>query len=248
MIPLVVARVAAVMGTVPFFGAPKISAKLRMAMALVVAMVMIPVIPQEWTDAARQIHTLPELLLAVLSEILMGAGVGLVCHMFVGACTLAGSLVGRGCSLMMARTLDPLSGAPSAIMSAILQSLFILLVLLNNGHLVLLKLLSMSFMSVSQPMYWMQGDFFGLIMSLGAVMFEWGLKIAMPVLCASLIINVCMGLIARLAPDFNVLFLSLPVRLGVGISVFGFVLRFSNGIFGKMIEQMLMRCSNVLCG
>ncbi len=246
VLPLVFARVATIMTTVPFFGGEKISIPLKMAMAFVVTLVLLPVIPHEWTDIARQIHTLPDLTLAVLSEILLGAAVGLICHVFQGVVLTAGSVQGRSAGLMMARSMDPLSGASSGIMAAILQSLFVIMVLLNNGHLAILKLVSMSFTTTGHSMQWMNDDFFGLIMSVGAIMFDWGLRMALPVMCAGLIVDVCMGLITKLAPDFQVLFLALPIRLCVGISLFGLVIRFSDDMFSRIIELMLLRCANVL--
>ena len=76
-------------------------------------------------------------------------------------------------------------------------------------------------------------------------MFEWGLKFGLPVMCAGLILYVCLGLMSRLAPDFNVLFLSLPIRLLVGISVFGLALRFSGGYFERIMDDMLAGCWTV---
>ncbi len=246
VIPLVFARIATIMVTVPFFGSNQVSIPLKMAMAFVITMILLPVIPPEWTEIARGIHTLPDLVLALLSETLLGAALGFICHVFQGIVLMAGSIQGRSSSLMMARAMDPLSGTSSDIMATILQTTFVVMVLLNNGHLALLKMVSVSFTTTGHSMQWMNDDFFGLIMSVGSIMFDWGLRMALPVMCAGLIVDVCMGLITKLAPDFNVLFLSLPIRLTIGISLFGLGIRFGDEMFGRIIDQMLLRCSNVL--
>jgi len=248
VILLVLTRITAVMATVPFYGAPKVSPKLRVAMALMIAIVVVPGISGEWVEAARRIRTVPEMFTAVLAEVMVGALIGLICNAFVGACVLAGTIVGRGSSLMMAQSLDPTSGASSAIMAQIMRMIFILLVLLMNGHLVLVKLVASSFVTLSTPIHWAGMDGFGLVLDAGSKMFQWGLRLALPVLCVSLILQVALSLMVRMAPAFNVLFLSLPIRLGTGLVVFGLTLRLGAGLFERMTAEMIERCGLVLSG
>lgn len=243
---LVLARTASLVGTVPFLGA-NVSPQLRAIIALVLTLAILPVIPPEWADTARRIHAPPELVLAILNEVLIGLSVGLLCNIFMGASNVGGSIVGTESSLMMSQSIDPTSGISSTIMATIMQTVFILLVLLSNGHLVLLKFLATSFTPLTSPMTWLTADIHSLLVSAGALMFEWGLKIALPLIAMSLITNACLGLIARLAEDFDVLFLALPVRLGLGICIFGLVMRCSYGMFEKLIRQMLICCNKMLC-
>jgi flagellar biosynthesis protein FliR len=247
IILLVLARVLSIVGTVPFFGAPSVSPPLRAVMGIMITLTILPVLPPEFAAAAHQIHNLPTLVLAMLNEILVGVSIGLICNMIVGASLLGGSLASRSSALMMARTLDPVSGASSPIMATLMQNVFVLFVLLSNGHLVIVKLLIQSFTTMTPALGWLNNDFYNIIIAAGSTMFEWGLKIALPILGVSLIINACLGLIARLAPDFNVLFLALPVRLGSGIIIFGMIIRFGHGMFEKLLQQMLIYCNQILC-
>jgi flagellar biosynthetic protein FliR len=86
------------------------------------------------------------------------------------------------------------------------------------------------------------------VISLGSVMFEWGLRLAAPVLGAAMILNVALGLMSRLAPNFNILFLSLPIRVFTGIACLGLILRFGSSFFARAIEQMMAACASVLTG
>lgn len=242
---LVLARVAAVMGTAPFYG-HRVPAHIRICMALVVSLALLPALPPAWEAAALRVRTAPDMLLALLSEALLGAAVGLVCQLFVTACLLAGAITGRGSALMMAQSIDPFSGISTQIMAQILQVVFVLLVLLNDGHLALLRLLGASFRGVPPTLGWMNGGVGRQLVGLSAEAFSVGLRLAMPIMAVSLVVNVCFGLIARLAPEFNVLFLSLPVKLLIGLSLFGLLLRHAGGAFGRMIEHMLAHCGRLL--
>jgi flagellar biosynthetic protein FliR len=215
-------------------------------MALVITVALLPTLPPAWADAAREIQTLPGMLLALLNEVLLGATVALICNVFIGACLLAGGLAGQASSLMMAQSIDPFSGSSSQIMEQILQVLFVLLVLLHGGHLALLQMLGASFKAVPPAMTWISGSLGDTILSQGTSLFAMGLQLAMPLLAGGLVVSVCFGLIGRLAPEFDVMYMSFPVHLAVGLMLFGLLIRFGAGTFTRMIDQMLTQCARVL--
>jgi flagellar biosynthesis protein FliR len=242
---LVLARVGAIVAMSPIFEG-RVEPQIRIAMTLVITLALLPALPASWVAAAREVDTPLEMALALLNELLLGAALGLMCNLFLGACALAGELMGHGCSLTMAQTLDPLSGESSPAMDQVLRMLFVLLFLLGNGHLALLRLLGASFRSLPPALGWLDGAFGNRLVALSADMFTMGVCLALPLLAAALVVDVCFGLIARLAPEFDVLFLSLPVRLSVGLVLFGLVLRYSAGSFARMIEKMLNQFARVL--
>jgi flagellar biosynthetic protein FliR len=239
LIVLVLSRVAAVLMTFNFLGWSGVPQVFKVAVALMVTLALMPVVPVEWAVAARKLDTMPALVIAGLSEILTGVAIGLVCQLFLAACRMGGYLIGFSNSLMMAQQVDPGSGVSSNAISGIVQSLFVLLFFLTNGHLVLFQQLAGSFHDL--PLFSLSTltDSFGGIVAMGARMFEWGLKIAMPVLAVGLLLDVSMGLVSRLAPEFEIMFLSLPIRLFAGLATFGLVLATSGDLFQGMIEEML---------
>lgn len=247
-IVLLFSRVAVLVVSVPFFAGTQVPMPMKMAVAFSMAVVLFSQISPEWLAMAGQITTVPQMFLAMLNEILIGAGMGMLCNLFIAACRLAGAMVAMDTGLAMAQAVDPVSGTSSMIPSQIMQSVGIMLVLILGGHLVLIKILVASLKMGASPLHWLNEDFISALLYAGRDMFEWGIRLALPVVCVSLLLNICLGMISRLAPDFDILFLSLPVRLGVGIAVFGFTLRYCGGVLERMIDAMLNRCGAVFAG
>lgn len=243
---LVLARVAALMFTVPFYGAMQIPPGAKMMFAFVITLAILPVVPPEWASQAARLTTTTAMFVAVLYEILIGVAVGLICDLFVSTVLVAGEVMSLDSGLSMAQSVDPLSGHSSPVLAQVLQTAFVLFVLLTNGHLVLLKILAASFGTVRGGVDFFNNDFLNVLLSSGSIMFEWGIRLAMPLIAVALMLNVCMGLISKLAPEFDILFLSLPIRLGAGIAVFGMMLGFCGGIFERLTGQMLSYCAGVL--
>jgi flagellar biosynthetic protein FliR len=243
---LTLARTGALLFALPFFEA-RLEAQIRIAVALAVTLALIPTLPASWVQAANEINTLPEIVLAMLNEVLLGGAIGLICNMFVGACQMAGEMMGFSSSLSAAESLDPFSGISSPAMEQILRILFVLILLLSNAHLALLQMLGASFRTIPPLMTtWITHGLGERILAMGTSMFALGLGLALPVMAAALLVDVCFGLIARLAPEVDILFLSLPVRLTIGLGLFGIVLRYSAGTFARVTEQMLEQCARIL--
>jgi flagellar biosynthetic protein FliR len=234
---LVLARIGAVVETVQLFGGAQIPLGLRSALTLTISLAMMGLLPDSWVAAAGTLRDPARLLLAMGVEILAGVAIGIVCDCFFSACQITGELVGGSSSLMMASTLNPMTGESGAIVEQMLKSLFLLVAVLLNGHLVLIHMLGQSYAAGTAPLAWLaEGP--GVIASLGAEMFRWGVKLALPCVAAILVVDVAFGLISRIAPDFDVMFLSLPVRLGIGITILGLMLRFGLPHFQALSERM----------
>ena len=69
-----------------------------------------------------------------------------------------------------------------------------------------------------------------------SVMFVAGLRLAAPILAAFLILLVILAVFARIMPDMNVLFISMPLRVGLGLLMVGIFLPFINGFVGEFAD------------
>lgn len=243
---LVLARVAAIVGLAPFYGGPRLAPVIRVSLMLMIAVILTPIVPAPWAAAAGRIATLPGLAMAVLGEVLLGAVVGMICNLFVSVFVIGGEAMAQGAGLLMAQEVDPTSGQSNNIISQLLQMVFLLLVVSVNGHLVLLKYVAGSFYSIPPQLAWLNNGWMEGLMQLSANVIEWGVRFSAPIIAVILIVDVGFALVARLAPDFDVLFMSIPVRLAVALSIIGFVIRFGENFFMSMVRKMLEACSALL--
>jgi flagellar biosynthetic protein FliR len=246
---MVLARVGGVIGILQYFGGAKVPVVFKTFLALVVSVAIMPMVPAAWLADARLLSDLPGMLFAIVQEVAIGACMGLVCQLVIAATSVAGVLIGMGSSLMMARSIDPSSGQQVGLPQQLLTTLFVLFLLLTNVHLEAIRLLGVSFSTLPMLASWDINSIARMVVGLGSMCFDWGLRLAMPVFCTALVLDSCLGLIAKLAPDFNVLFLSMPVRLFAGLSVLGLTIRVgAAGVFEHMREQMLQSFGRLLGG
>lgn len=245
---LVLARVAGVIGGVSFFGRARVPPRIRVCTSLVLTLALLPLIPPAWHKTAASLQGTGELLMALTGEVLMGLVIAFICDLFIGVFIMAGAIAGLSSSLQMAQTVDPASGVSNPIISELLQLLFVLLVLLQDGHLVLIRLLFESFAVVPPGGTLTATGLWTHLVAMGGIIFEWGVSLAAPLVAAALIVDVSMGLMARMAPDFEIMFLSLPVRLAVAFITLGMTVRYMGPFANRVLERMLAECARVFVG
>jgi flagellar biosynthetic protein FliR len=161
-------------------------------------------------------------------EALYGICLGLVCSFFFSVVRQVGHFIEREMGLTMASVLDPFSGSQGQALSMLLEILFILLLFNTDGHHLLLQALGRSFDRYAPGAIPSIGQMTESIVMGSSAMFLLVLRMAAPMLTASLLLMVVLGFMARVAPETNILFLSLPLRVGLGLMIVGVFIPFIN--------------------
>lgn len=245
---LVLFRFSTLVGMTAVFGRSMVPVRVRLMVAVALTWFAVAHLPPEWNEHCQGINTLSALTIALVGEILLGAAIGLVCDMFFAILNMSGHIFGRESSLTMARMVDPTSGQEDTIISSLFAILFTVLVLLWDGHLYFIKLVMESFRVLPPGFFWFRKELLEMYTLLGSDIFQWGLRFALPAMVGGLLVAVVMGLMAKMAPDFNVLFLSLPIRLLMGISILTLFLLYGQDPLFKVFEAMLTHVKYVLTG
>lgn len=242
---LVLFRVAALFFMVPLFGISRGSGWLLAAASLPVTLMIASILPPNWYAAAATLTTPGDIAWALLGEVLLGAAMGTICSVFVAAFDLAGRIAGQGMSLSMAQEMDPVTGESTGAISQIWRMLFLVTSLALNAHLVMIRMIARSFEQIPVP--WTGWMHVGRDLALlTRTTFETGTLIAMPVMVVALLVTIAMALMARMAEQFNVLFLSLPFRLLAGFMILMTTVLMNGSVLRRVASDMLMVLSRFL--
>lgn len=215
---LVLTRVGAFFAVFPLFGWKVIPVRLKIAIILVASIffgsqVQCPVRPGDGFGL--------QTVLMMANEAIYGLGLGLVCALLFQTIQVSARIVEQEMGLSMANVFDPFSGDQAESLSVLSETIFALLFLTVGGHHVLLKLVQQSFVRYpvgSIPD--LERLTHGLIEA-GNTMLLLGLQMAGPIVAVSLLTLVILAVLAKVAPDANVLFLSFPLRIGMGLIMVG---------------------------
>jgi len=232
---LILTRVSAFFLVLPVFGWPAIPLRIKVALTVFLSVFFTFITPLGIDPT--NVPTVQAILL-LAGEATYGLALGLIVALLFSVVIIAGRIVERQMGLTMAAVLDPLTGERSRPLASLLEMIFVLIFLSANGHHFLLLIVSKSlgtFPPGTIPTIDVLTD--GVVRA-GSAMFIAGLRLAAPMLAAFLILMVALALLARLVPEMNILFISMPMRLGLGLMMAATFMPYVNGYVTEFANWM----------
>jgi flagellar biosynthetic protein FliR len=232
---LILTRISAFFLVLPVFGWQAIPLRIKVALTVFLSVFFTFITPLG-IDPTNVSTVQAVLLLA--GEATYGLAMGLIVALLFSVVILAGRIVERQMGLAMAQVLDPLTGERSRPLASLLEIIFVLIFLSANGHHMFLLIVSKSLGAFPPGTVPAIGVLTDGVVRAGSAMFIAGLRLAAPMLAAFLILMVALALLARLVPEMNILFISMPMRLGLGLMMAATFMPFVNGYVTEFANWM----------
>ncbi|MES2885152.1 MAG: flagellar biosynthetic protein FliR [Pseudomonadota bacterium] len=235
-------RIAAALMAAPLFGSRALPMRLRLVFALLLTVVMAPLLPATPPLA----FFTAEALAMLLRELLLGLVLGLALQLVFEAMALAGELLSSSMGLSFAQMSDPLRGVSSTVLASFLQALAVLSFLALGGHLALVEWLRESFAIQpigSAPIS--TATLLPLVLE-GSQLFAGALRVALPGVCALLLVNLAFGVMNRAAPALNMMSVGFPISLTAGLVILALSLGSIQTVFAEMLMSLGTRLPSLL--
>ncbi len=206
-------RILAALMSAPVLGEALVPMRARVMLALALAVVAMPAIP-----ATPPIEPLSlQGVVTMAEQILIGGMLGFVFHLVLSALMIFGATVSAQMGLSMAQINDPVNGQASDAVSSLMYIVFILLFFAADGHLVLAHILVRSFQvwpagSLSFDAAALKRLAFALTW-----MFPAALALALPVVFATMVLQIGLGFLNRAAPTLNLFSLGFSITTVFGL-------------------------------
>jgi flagellar biosynthetic protein FliR len=162
----------------------------------------------------------------------------------IAALHLAGNKLSMSMGFGSAMAFDPTTANQSAIINSILSLLAITLIFVTDLHHLMLGGVfdSYTLFKVGAPLP--VDDFSKYLSLLLAKGFHIGFQLASPFIVFSLILYTGMGLVSKLMPQLHIFFLTLPLQIFLGTSLFAISLSTIMMFFLKYYESELIAFMN----
>lgn len=227
-------RIGALLMAAPLFGARTVPMRVRISLALLVALVVAPLFPSPPLELFSVAG-----VLALGREILIGLALGFLVQMMFAALAMAGEIVALSTGLAFATLVDPDRGGSVPLVGQYYVIFSTLLFLAFDGHLALLALVMQSFEPLPAGAAFAMTDGWWQLVAWGSQMYAAAVLVALPAAAALLVANVCMGLVARSAPQLNIFAVGFPVTLLLGIVFLALTLPSLAPQLGGLLQDVL---------
>jgi len=224
-------RTLALFSAAPLFSSVAIPIRAKVAIAFVIAGLVAATVP----------HPVPVTLswatiVLAVQQVLVGLAIGFAMQLTLAAMTIAGDFIGVQMGFGFAGLFDIQNRFEVPVMSDLFGLIGLVLFVSLNGHLLLLGVLVKSFAAV--PVAPGSGITLGgwhALAQAGAVLFQMGVWLALPVIAVLLAANLAVAIVSRVAPQINIMSVGFSLFMWVGIAATAALVPF----FVPAVEHMI---------
>jgi flagellar biosynthetic protein FliR len=208
-------RISSFFLAAPIFSTQMVPARVRMGLALLATLIVVPLLPAMPVADALSLTS----LVIIVQQVLIGIAMAFVMQLFFHIFVLGGQMMAMQMALGMASMVDPANGISVTIVAQFYLMMITLVFVAINGHLVMLDVLIESFAFVPVASTGLNAGVYWELVSWGSWLFVSGLLLALPAVTALLIVNFAFGVMTRAAPQLNIFSLGFPVSMVFGLFI-----------------------------
>jgi flagellar biosynthetic protein FliR len=213
---LVFARLGAAAMLLPGLGEEDVPTTIRLGLALTLLALLLPALapampaaPDDAAEAAR----------LLIQEVLIGLWLGGLARLVALALAVAGQLIATLIGLQGLLTPDPALGGQGTAIARALGLATAVLVLASGLYGVALRALAESYALLPAGAPMPTGLAAETIAMAGAASLDLALRLAAPFIVGAVVLNLALGLLARLAPQVQTFFVAIPGQIVAGIGL-----------------------------
>ncbi|HOP63442.1 MAG TPA: flagellar biosynthetic protein FliR [Spirochaetota bacterium] len=209
---LVLVRINAMIMIAPFFSSGVIPFRVKALISFLITLVVFPVIS---AGAVKVPASMGLYYLMVLQEAAIGVFIGFLVSVVFAAFQVSGQFYAAQIGFGINEVYDPLAQVSVPLVGQLKNFIGILVFLMINGHHFMIEAVCRSFELA--PVFGVSreatGGLLKYIVYSFSGMFVVALKIALPMVAVAFLISVTMGVLAKAAPQMNIMMLGFPFQI-----------------------------------
>jgi len=151
--------------------------------------------------------------LEIVAELLVGLLAGFAVTLIFGSVQFMAGLIGINSGFSFAQTINPMFEGGGGVVETFITAFALLVFVQINGHHLFLVGLRELFDIVPVGQVTRLPGSIETLMLLSNALFTAGLKLALPVMAALMLADIGLGLLSRVAPQFNLFALEMPAKM-----------------------------------
>lgn len=234
-------RISGLMLFVPFFSHSAVGARIKAALMVALTAVLYPVLsptvqppaPGRWPWV-------------VASEILIGIALGIITNLVFEGVQLAGQIMSLQMGYSLVNILDPQTQVDTTVVAVFTHIMALLTFLALDVHHWILRLLVQSFTSIPPGLAEFGPAFTNFVLRTGGHILSIGIQVAAPVLSATIVADLLLGLLSKAAPQMPILFLGPSVKAMLSVALLAGALPYWPQLFSHLFERSLVLSDQAL--
>lgn len=231
---LVFVRISLILAIAPFYSNMNIPRKVKIALSFFITIITINTVDYTGVtyDGAIGYGIL------VLKEAITGALIGIGSGICIYILNFSGNMIDMEIGFAMAQEFDPSTNVNSTLTTNFFSSIFMIMFLVSDMHYYVLDAIFDSYKLIPIGDAKIDGNLLKVMISYITDYFVIGFRIILPIFSCILVINIVLGILAKVAPQINMFVVGMQLKLFVGLVVLFFVLSLLSGVVDFLFKEM----------
>jgi flagellar biosynthetic protein FliR len=210
----------------PFVGSGVIPPQIKATLVLGLTFVLYPLASPNFPQ--MPLNHWP---IVALGELTIGAAIGIATSIVFDAVQMAGQVLSVQMGYSLVNILDPTTQVESTVVAMFHQLIAMLIFLRLGVQFGLVRAIADSFSYLPPGSAHLSGAFIRTLLSCGGIVIAIGIQIAAPVLSATLLTDIVLGLLGKASPQLPVMLLGPAIKSILGLLVLIASMQFWPGMF-----------------
>ena len=236
-------RVMGAIAFAPIFGNRTVTRRVRIFIGIACALAVFtanPYVPLGYS-------TFLGYTIILLKELIVGITIGFMSNVTLSIISAAGQFIDREIGFSMVSDFDPGMNTEITITAEFYNMLVMLIMLCSNMHYFILSALSDSFQLIPLGNVTIDtGTLYDTMVRYIADYFIISVRIALPVIIATMLLNVVLGVLAKTAPQMNMFVIGMQLKIFVGFAVLFVTIGFLPNITEYIYKEMQTVVTDVM--
>ena len=240
---LIMVRFVAILMVAPLFSSNVIPNTIKMALAFIATAAIFPLVANINVQAAP---TFVEYFLTLVNEALIGILIGFLMSIIFTAYQVMANFLEIQMGFGISETVDPVSQVTVPVLGQLQSLVVVLLFIAIDGPSWVIRTLFYSFKAMpvlsdaSKAVF--TSSFSGVIDRMIYYMsslFSVALSLSLPIMLTLFLLSLSLGLLAKAAPQMNILMLGFPMQIAVGVAAYYILIPVLVSNFMKVLETTI---------
>lgn len=227
-------RVSGLMIFAPFFGSSVLSPRVKAMLVILITAVLYPVYSK-----TLPVVTTSNWVGVVFSEMVVGIAMGFATNMAFEAAQMAGQVLSIQMGYSLVNIMDPQTQVDTTVLSIFHTTIAMLIFLRLDVHLWIVRAVAKSFEYLPPGSAHLTPGLVNMLLHGVAVALEVGMQISAPVLAATLITDVVLGLLGKASPQMPLMLLGPAVKSVIGVLILAAALRYWPSLFERYFRESI---------
>ena len=231
---LIITRISMIFFIVPFFGNVNIPVRIKIALSFFLSLIIMNSV--DYSAVSYQGMLGYSILIAqeAVTGLLIGIGSGFTLYIL----NFSGHMLDMEIGFSMAMEMDPTTQVQTTISATFLTAVFMLMFIASDMHYFLIDAVVDSYKVIPIGEGIVSPNLYKIFVQYVIDYFVIGFRIILPVFACILVINVILGILARIAPQMNMFVFGMPLKVFAGLSLIFILMNFLPGITDFLFNEM----------